>query len=58
MIPVLNPWKGMAYFILTRVRDVDKEELVEEIIEPGKDNIMKGPLIGKTIWQFFSLERK
>lgn len=54
----MNPWKGMAYFILTRVRDVDKEELVEEIIEPGKDNIMKGPLIGKTIWQFFSLERK
>lgn len=44
VITVLNPWKGVAYFILTQVRDIDKRELVEEVIGPGKDSIRKGPL--------------
>lgn len=44
MITGLNTWKSMSSFIRTGIKDVDKKELVEDIIEPGMGNIMKDPL--------------
>lgn len=34
----------MTYFILTWIKDLDKKELIEDIIEPGMGSLMKGPL--------------
>ena len=44
VITVLNTWKSIASFILTGIKDVDKKELVGDIIEPRMGSIMKSPL--------------